>query len=126
MILDSCFLIDLMGSDEAAVAKLDELVDTAQPMGISTLTVTEVGSGLRDESERAEFDSILDRMDLIPFGRAESRRAARLQRQLQSEGHPVGAIDVMIAATALEHGRGVVTRNVSEFERIGGVRVSPY
>ncbi len=126
MILDSCFLIDLMASDERAVAKLDELVENATPTGISTLTVTEVGSGLRGDSERAEFDAILDQLDLIPFGRAESRRAARLQRQLQSEGHPVGAIDVMIAATALEHDRGVVTRNVSEFKRIDGVRVSPY
>ena len=126
MILDSCFLIDLMGNDRAAVAKLDELVDTATPIGISTLTVTEVGSGLRDESGLAEFDAILDRMELIPFGASESRRAARLQRRLQDDGHPVGAVDVMIAATALEHGRGVVTRNVSEFERIDDVRVSPY
>lgn len=126
MILDSCFLIDLMASDDRAVAKLDELVENATPTGISTLTVTEVGSGLRGDSERAEFDAILDQLDLIPFGRAESRRAAQLQRQLQSDGHPVGAIDVMIAATALEHDRGVVTRNVSEFKRIDGVRVSPY
>ncbi|USZ67180.1 PIN domain-containing protein [Halorussus salilacus] len=126
MILDSCFLIDLMANDESAVAKLDELVETATPTSVSTLTVTEVGSGLRDESERDEFDGILDRVDLIPFGVAESRRAAHLQRRLRSEGHPVGAIDVMIAATALEHGTGVVTRNVSEFRRIDGVRVSPY
>lgn len=126
MILDSCFLIDLMAGDERAVAKLDELVDTATPVGVSTLTVTEVGSGLQNESERAEFDAVLDRMDLIPFGRSESRRAARLQRRLQSDGHPVGAIDVMIGATAVEHDRGVVTRNVSEFKRIEDVRVSPY
>lgn len=126
MILDSCFLIDLMANDQAAVAKLDELVETATPIGVSTLTVTEVGSGLRDESERAEFDGILDRMELVAFDTSESRRAARLQRRLQSDGHPVGAIDVMIAATALERDRGVVTRNVSEFERVDGVRVSPY
>ncbi len=126
MILDSRFLIDLMANDQAAVAKLDELVETATPIGVSTLTVTEVGSGLRDETERTEFDGILDRMELVAFDKSESRRAARLQRRLQSDGHPVGAIDVMIAATALERDRGVVTRNVSEFERIDGVRVSPY
>lgn len=126
MILDSCFLIDLMAGDKQAVAKLDELVETGTPVGVSTLTVTEVGSGLRNESERAEFNAVLDRLDLIPFGKSESRRAAQLQRRLQSDGHPVGAIDVMIGATALEHSRGVVTRNVSEFKRIGDVRVSPY
>lgn len=126
MILDSCFLIDLMAGDERAVAKLDELVENATPMGVSTLTVTEVGSGLRNESERNEFDDILDRVESIPFGKSESRRAARLQRRLQSEGQRVGAIDVMIAATAVEQDRGVVTRNVSEFNRIDDVRVSPY
>lgn len=126
MILDSCFLIDLMTKDERAVAKLNELVESATPIGVSTLTVTEVGSGLRDESEKREFDDVLDRMEVVPFGKSESRRAARLQRQLKSEGRRVGAIDVMIAATALEHDRGVVTRNVSEFDRIDDVRVSPY
>ena len=126
MILDSCFLIDLMVKDEKAVAKLNELVESATPIGVSTLTVTEVGSGLRNESEKNEFDDVLDQMELIPFEKSASRRAAQLQRQLRSDGHPVGAIDVMIAATAIEHGRGVVTRNVSEFNRIDDVRVSPY
>lgn len=126
MILDSCFLIDLMSRDDGAVAKLDELVASATPLGVSALTVTEVGSGLRSESNRNEFDDILDRMEVIPFDKPASRRASRLQRRLKSEGHPVGAIDVMIAATAIERDSGVVTRNVSEFGRIDDVRVSPY
>ena len=126
MILDSCFLIDLMSRDDGAVAKLDELVASATPIGVSALTVTEVGSGLQDKSGRREFDDVLERTEVIPFDKSASRRASRLQRRLKSEGGPVGAIDVMIAATALERDRGVVTRNVSEFDRIADVRVSPY
>lgn len=48
MILDSCFFVDLMASDEGGVAKLDELVADGQPLSVSTLSITEVERGLTD------------------------------------------------------------------------------
>lgn len=126
MILDSCFLIDLMAEDDAAVALLDDLVTDATPLSVASPSVTEVGSGLRDETEIARFDDVLDWMSVIPFQYEDSRRAARLQRRLKSEGQRIGAIDVMIAAVALGREEKIVTRNVSEFRQVDGVRVVPY
>lgn len=81
MILDSCFVIDLMTGDEAAKAKLNELTENAAPLAVSSLTVTEVGSGLR-EHEINQFDQVMDRMSVVPFGHKEARQAARMQRGL--------------------------------------------
>ncbi|NHN46954.1 type II toxin-antitoxin system VapC family toxin [Halostella sp. JP-L12] len=119
-------MIDLMASDEAAVAKLEELVADGKPLGISPLTATEVGTGLRDESAREAFDDVLVDVDVVPFDRDEALRAARIQRRLEADGQRIGVVDAMIAATALERDDAVVTRNVSEFRRVDGVRVTPY
>ncbi len=126
MILDSCSLIDLMNGDEAALARLDELTEEARPLAMSTLTVTEVGSGLRGEREIRAFDALVDRMTVVPYEYHHARRAARIQRRLFDEGAPIGAVDVMIAATAVERSEPILTRNVSEFGRIEAARVSPY
>lgn len=126
MILDSCFVIDLMDDEEAAVAKLHELVADGRPLALSSLTVTEVGVGLNSPVARDRFDDVTDRMSVVPFEGSTARRAARIQRGLRDDGSPVGIVDAMIAATAVERDESVVTRNVSEFRRIDDVRVSPY
>lgn len=126
MILDSSFLIDLMASDEAAVAKLEELVADGKPLGVPALTVTEVGTGLRDESAREAFDDVLVDIDVVPLDRDAALRAARIQRRLEADGQRIEVVDAMIAATALERDAAVVTRNVSEYRRVDGVRVTPY
>lgn len=125
MILDSCFVVDLMTGDEAAVAKLDELVAEGRQLSVSTLSVTEVERGLTDR-ERETFDAVVRDVDVVAYDREMAHRAAGLLRSLDDDGAPVGAVDAMVAATALERDGVVVTRNVSEFRRIDGVRVVPY
>jgi predicted nucleic acid-binding protein len=126
VILDWCFLIDLMARDDAAVALLDDLIAEATPLSVVSLSVTEVGSGLRSEAELARFDDVLDRMSVLPYRYKDARRAARLQRRLKTDGRRIGNIDSMIAAIALGREEKVVTRNISEFRRVDGVRVVPY
>ena len=41
-------------------------------------------------------------------------------------GQPVGAMDALIAATALAHGATVATRNTKDFLGVGLVLVNPY
>lgn len=57
---------------------------------------------------------------------AVSRQWARLVVELKRKGKPIPVLDGMIAATALEHGLSVATRNVSDFERAGVKVVDPF
>lgn len=125
MILDSCFLIDLMAGDGAAVAKLDELVAEGRQLSVSTLSVTEVERGL-DTRERERFGAVVEDVDIAAYDRKMARRAASVLRSLDDDGAPIGAVDAMVAATALERDGSVVTRNVAEFRHIDGIRVVPY
>ena len=86
--------------------------------------MTEVGRGL-PESRRDRFESIIGRVDVLPYGFEESRRAVTEHRRLQQRGQPIGAVDTMIAATAIEANKPVLTRNVSEFKRTQA-SVTPY
>ena len=54
----------------------------------------------------------------IPVDRTVAERAGRIQRE-----HAIGIADALIAATALEHGLGLVTRNRRHFGSVRGLRI---
>ena len=58
---------------------------------------------------------------VLPFDLQVARRWGRLSAALGNN-----SADLMIAATALEHGLTVVTRNVSDFERTGVETFNPF
>lgn len=58
---------------------------------------------------------------VLPFDLASARRWGRLSAMLGHHG-----VDLQIAATALEHGLTVVTRNVSHFEPTGVPVLDPF
>ncbi|EMA46688.1 type II toxin-antitoxin system VapC family toxin [Halococcus saccharolyticus] len=126
MLLDTTFLIDLLDQLDAAEDALADLIEGETPVAVSPLTVYETGIGLR-ESEYARFDEILASMVVLPPGRTESRRALSIQRRLDGQGEPIGDIDSLIAATAVESADSrVLTRNVEEFARVADLDVETY
>lgn len=129
MLLDSTFLHDLVRDEPAAVSRLEALIDAGTPVAVSSLTVFEVGVGLQGAAEqhREQFRAAVDELEEHPLGPAEARRALDVQRTLYDRGEPIGAVDVLIAATAAEREDAtVLTRNVDEFERVDGIAVETY
>jgi predicted nucleic acid-binding protein len=99
---------------------------------LSVVTVGEIERGIvRQQSTNpqfaAELAGWLDRMLTLYHDRilgvdiATSRRWGRLSGAL---GHDNA--DLLIAATALEHGLAVVTRNVRHFEPTGVAVIDPF
>lgn len=126
MLLDSTFLIDLLDQRDAAETKLEELVETDTSVSVSTLSVYEVGLGLR-ENEHNTFDEIVASVVILPLGLGESYRALSIQRTLYDRGEPIGNVDSLIAATAAESADPrLLTRNVDEFIRVEGIDVETY
>ena len=60
---------------------------------------------------------------VLPFDAETAEIYGRLCAALWDAGTPVEDFDVMIAATAVQHGLEVVTANVRDFGRIPEVRV---
>jgi tRNA(fMet)-specific endonuclease VapC len=92
----------------------------------STICVTELRYGAarhpRGPSIWARIEGeILPRLRVLPLAMGEALRAGDLLADLAGRGEPIGLEDVLIAATAVENGLTVVTRNLRHFARILGL-----
>jgi predicted nucleic acid-binding protein len=67
-----------------------------------------------DETLRPWFDG-----RILPVSESVAERWGVLAGQCQLTGRPLNVADGLIAATALEHGLTVVTRNVKDFSNLG-------
>ncbi len=63
---------------------------------------------------------------ILPVTDAIAERWGRLEAHRQRLGLPLNTADGQIAATALEHGLTVVTRNVKDFTDLGVVVFNPW
>jgi predicted nucleic acid-binding protein len=72
------------------------------------------------------FDGLTRTLDCLPWDAAAARRWAGLVVELKRKGRALPLLDTMIAATALEHGFTVATRNVGHFEPAGVKTIDPF
>ena len=63
---------------------------------------------------------------VLPVTLSIADRWGALSAQRQLSGRPLSMSDGLIAATAIEHGLAVVTRNVKDFERLGVTVINPW
>ncbi len=128
MLLDTTFLIDLQrelaGGRARGAARLLNSHPDATPR-ISLITWMEFAEGYPAEKEDA-CRLFLSRFSLIVPDSAIAWRASRICRTLRESGSPIGDHDLWIAATAIEQGLPVVTRNPKHFGRISGLQVLSY
>jgi tRNA(fMet)-specific endonuclease VapC len=126
LLIDTDLLIDLERG--IGTPKVEQLLGE-EDRAISVITVSELLHGvLRAQggrrSRRAAFvEHLLAGITAIPITEPIARIHAAVWADLAESGHVIGAHDLWIAATALAHGLGLATRNVSEFERVPGLRV---
>ncbi|MGD1931269.1 MAG: type II toxin-antitoxin system VapC family toxin [Leptolyngbyaceae cyanobacterium] len=125
-LLDTCVISDFIKGEPGTMAKLKQTspVDIA----ISAVTVMELQYGLVLNPQRAQkvepaISSILAAVTMLPFSNDEAEQAARIRAVLKSQGQPIGAYDVLIAATALQHDLIMVTANQREFERVANLQL---
>ncbi len=70
--------------------------------------------------------SILFSGRILPVTRSIAERRGVLEAQRQLAGQPLNVPDGQIAATAIEHGLTVVTRNVKDFDSLGVTLLNPW
>jgi len=95
-------------------------------LAVSVITEMEVEYGLGRNSKlsprvREAMRTLLNTIAVLPFEREDARVAAQLRASLNSQGAPIGAYDLLLAACALRRGLKIVTHNAREFIRVGGL-----
>ncbi len=125
-LLDTCVIIDLVRGNQEVINHLKS--NLPRDIYISTITELELRFGLAQSPNlmsrsKAVIQAFLSEVSILAFRSAESQIAANLRYELKIKGTPIGAYDILIAATALTYDLVLVTSNEKEFNRIVELKI---
>lgn len=125
-ILDTCFLIHLQREwvrrqPGPATRFLER--HAGEEFGVSVISTLEFLEGYGHPADGERF---LAPFPQLPVTTEVARIGSRIRRDLRQRGEMIGDFDILIAATALEAGRALVTDNTRHFERIDGLLLEGY
>jgi len=134
-ILDTCLLSELVkpSPEPAVLSWMHERIES--DLYISAMTLAELHRGvarLPSSRRRNELSTWLQQLEagfenrVLPFTQETAGSWAQMCAKAESKGKPMAAFDSIIAATALEHGFALVTRNIRDFEHAPVVLINPW
>ena len=122
-LLDTCVLSDFVRGDSNTVKKVKSL--SPNELCLSTITVMEIRYGIlclhnskKALAIKAITDEIIDNVIICDFTDSTARIAANIRTLLNDIGEPIGAYDILTAATAIDSELILVTSNTREFSKI--------
>lgn len=128
--LDTDILSEILKQqDQQVVTQAAAYLREHGEFAISGMVQFEIVRGLRATNATAKlaaFDQLCKAMTIYPVTAEVLDRAADLWATGKQLGRPRTDADVIIAATALVHGRELVTGNVAHFAWISGLTVSSW
>ncbi|XDE63124.1 type II toxin-antitoxin system VapC family toxin [Arthrospira platensis BEA 1257B] len=124
-LLDTCVISDFIKGEPGTQGRIQQTAPVN--IAVSSITVMELNYGLILNPQRTEkikpiILSFLSSVTILPFTTAEAEKAAEIRAILKSQRQPIGAYDVLIAATALQHQLIMITANQREFNRVVGLK----
>jgi len=103
---------------------------------LSVMTLGEICKGIDMLPASKKRDALQDWLDvdvrswyagrILPVNESIAERWGHLAARAKQQGIAVKVVDAVIAATALEHGLTLVTRNVKDFAGLGVVLLNPW
>lgn len=122
---DTDILIDAARGRAAAVTFLVEQ-RAAGGIRVSVISAMELVAGCRNAAELAQVQQFLQRVTVLPVSATASLTAYQLMESFFLS-HGLLIPDALIAATALEHGLTLYTKNTRHFQMIPALTVvRPY
>jgi tRNA(fMet)-specific endonuclease VapC len=96
---------------------------------IAAITVAELWHGVERASlayrtsREGYIRDIIRSLPILPYTETTALVHARIWAELESRGKMIGYYDLILAATALEHGCAVITFNKRHFQVVPGLNV---
>jgi tRNA(fMet)-specific endonuclease VapC len=124
-LLDTDTCIHLLRGREATVARAAE--HGPADLAISAITRYELLYGVERcppawrKKEGQKVRVLLDALQVLAFTAETAAIAATVRAGLETAGKGIGPMDLLIAATALQHRLILASGNIAEFERVPGL-----
>jgi predicted nucleic acid-binding protein len=118
--------LDVLNGQDTAIQTLLELVPAG--LAVSIITYGELYEGAyyarNPEAALAGLEAFLEGKEILPLSQAVMEHFAivrgALPRQIRQQ---IGDMDILIAATALEHDLTLLTRNLKDFQQIPDLKL---
>lgn len=110
---------------------LDQKIDKAgfENCCVSEITIAELKYGVekstQKERNRKTLETFQDKFDVIPIFPALDIYAKEKSR-LKTKGKILDDFDLLIGASAIFNNLTLVTRNVSDFDRLSGIQIEDW
>lgn len=118
-LVDTDILVDVSRNHQAAIALIDRL---SEDWALSAITALEFISGAKNQREVRLIDRLIEIYKTIPVSDSIGKRAYSLLKTY-AKSNGLRTFDSLIAATAIELRRTLVTRNRKHFEMIDGLAI---
>ena len=96
-------------------------------LAVSVVTLAELLEGVERSSDpgraRVALDAFMAGVQVLPAAEDTARAFGELSAQMRAAGNHPGDFDVLIAATAIEHGLIVLTTDVDDFSRFPNLQI---
>jgi predicted nucleic acid-binding protein len=113
-LIDTTIAVDHLRGASAAVDLLTALIDTGDDLLASELVRFELLAGIRDK-ELVAFEEFCSALLWVEVTEDVARVAGQLARRSRKSHSGIGAIDYLIAATAIVTDADLLTTNVRHF-----------
>lgn len=94
---------------------------------LSTIVIAELWHGVAKsqhiEKNRAALKNFLEPFQIVNFDTRAAEFYGLVRADLERQGSIIGSNDLLISAHALSLNLTLVTNNVREFERVGGLKI---
>lgn len=127
--LDSDVCIDVMrGQSPSIRARLER--SSPEDVAVSSIVAGELWTGVskstQPERSRSAIKAFLAYVSVLDWPAEAAPTYGALRAQLESSGRSIGAMDLLIATHAIHEKAIFVTRNLSEFRRVSGLKIESW
>ncbi len=124
LLIDTDILIDVANEDATAIHRLKQ-EDQHSALTISIITVMELVVGCRNKQEQQTLERFLAKFRVLTLSSAVSNQATTLLKTY-CLSHGLLIADALIAATAIERGIPLLSKNQRDFRFIQELTLLPY
>ena len=125
-LVDSDMVIDFLADDPQMITLFDSL--SADGIFVSIIAYMETFQGVIDnglpQEDQDKFNAFFASVPVLPLSPAIAIRCAHLRSALKRQGKSTRrrALDLLVAATALEHGLELVSHNEADYKDIPNLK----
>ena len=110
---DTSVIIDFLDGDRSFAKELSSAERILVPPSVIAEFLAGVSSSKRDRAKQNAFDAFLDNpaVEVVPHDRETAAYYASIFRHLKKGGAMIPLGDIWVAASAMQHGATVLTKN---------------